>query len=396
MSFDITVAARGGQFPLTGECDPRFAAVAEAFAENFRREDEVGAAVSVMLDGRKVVDLWGGWRDAGQSRPWERDTLVCMMSVAKGVTGICFNMLIDRGLVDPDRPVAQYWPEFAQAGKETLPVRYILDHRAGLPVLTADKLWPGAMFDREAMCRALEIQPPLWPPGEVAAYHVHTQGYLLGEIMRRVTGKTVSGFLRDEIGVPLGVDYHIGGMTDGEQARCAQVMPNMEAKLFAAKDSQPKDSLQGLAFAQNPDEPWPVTLNAPIWRTAEIASGNGHGNARAVARLYGAIARGGELDGVRLMTPAGLERMITMQHHMTERLQNRPYRQALGILLNTPEAVYMGPNPRAFGHHGIGGSIGMGDPDARIGFSYCCNKMHAVGDNGPRARRLIDALYASL
>ncbi len=395
MDFDETLTAQGSDYRLQGFYDPRFAAVCEAFAENYATEDEFGSAVSVMLDGEVVADLWGGWRDEQRSVPWQHDTIVCMMSVAKGITGISFNMLIDRGLVDPDRPVADYWPEFAQAGKETLPVRYILDHRAALPVLKPDRLWPGAMYDREAICAALAAQPPLWEPGTTAAYHVHTQGYLLGEIMRRVTGKTVSGFLHDEIAVPLGVDYHIGGMADSDQARCAQVMPNMNAKLFAAKDTQPADTLQGLAFAQNPDEPWPVTLNSRIWRTAEIASGNGHGNARGVARLYGTLARGGALDGVRLLSPGGIERMITEQHNQTEILQNRPYHQALGVLLNTPEAVFMGPNPRSFGHHGIGGSIGFGDPDAKIGFSYCCNRMHAVGDNGPRARRLIEAVYAS-
>ncbi len=396
MEFASTVAARGHQFPLQGSFDPAFVKVAEAFAENFKVDDEVGSAVSVVQDGKAVVDLWGGWRDAGHSLPWQRDTIVCMMSVAKGVTGICFNMLIDRGLVEIDAPVARYWPEFAQAGKEGVLVRHILDHTAGLPVLTTNKLWPGAMFDREAMCNALAMQAPLWEPGKVAAYHVHTQGYLLGEIMRRVTGKTVSAFLRDEVAGPLGLDYYIGNMPQSAQDRCAQVMPNLEARLFAAKDVESPDSLRGLAFLQNPAEPWPVTLNSRIWREAEVASGNGHGNARAVARLYGALARGGEIDGVRLMSSASIEQMITEQHNMRELLQERPYHQALGILLNSPGAVFMGPNPRAFGHHGIGGSIGMADPDAGIGFSYSINRMHAVGDNGPRARRLIEAVFESL
>ncbi len=152
--------------------------------------------------------------------------------------------------------------------------------------------------------------------------------------------------------------------------------------------------LRPLAFRQNPIEPWHVTLNSAVWKSAEIASGNGHGNGRGVARIYGCLANGGELDGVRLMSKAGIEAMITEQHNQTELMQERPYHQALGVLLNTPAAVYMGPNPRAFGHHGIGGSIGFADPDARIGFGYAVNKMHAVGDNGPRARRLIDALFS--
>jgi CubicO group peptidase (beta-lactamase class C family) len=170
-------------------------------------------------------------------------------------------------------------------------------------------------------------------------------------------------------------------------------MPNMEAKLFAAKDGPDQTSLRALAFKQNPNEPWAATMNRREWRTVEVASGSGHGNARGVARIYGALGNGGSLDGVAIMSRRQIEAMITEQHHQTEALQDRPYHQALGLLLNTPEAVYMGPNMRSFGHHGIGGSIGCCDPDARMGFSYACNKMHAVGTNGPRAARLIDAFY---
>ena len=386
--------SRGRATPLNGMLEPQFEPVLAAFQENYRMEDEVGSAVSVVLDGRTVVDVWGGWRDGARQREWQRDTLVCMMSVSKGITGLAFNMLVDRGLVDVNAPVARYWPEFAQNGKETLPVRFILDHRAGLPYI-AEPLWPGAIYDHKAQCDALARQAPLWEPGTVAAYHIHTQGFLLGEIVRRVTGKTIGRFIREELAGPLDADFHLGNMSARDQARVAEVMPNMEARLFAAKEVE-KDTLRSKAFVQNPAEPWPVTLNSKIWREAEIASGNGHGNARGVARIYGAFARGGGLDGARLSSHASIEAMITEQHNITELMQDRPYHQALGVLLNTPEAVYMGPNPRAFGHHGIGGSLGFADPDARIGFAYACNKMHAVGTNGPRAARLIKALYASL
>ena len=398
-----TVDARGSSFPLHGQYDARYRPVVEAFAENYREEDETGSSVSVIVDGKTVVDIWGGYRDGARTRPWDRETTVCMMSVAKGVTGICFNMLVDRGLVDLDAPVAAYWPEFAQNKKGAIPVRWILDHRAAIPVLTTNTLWPGAMFDREAYVVALAEQEPLWAPGTQAAYHVHNQGFLLGEIMRRVTGRTIGPFLRSEVAGPLHAEYYIGGMTAEEQSHVAEVMPNMGARLFAAKEvALPEgqdgvwtgEMLRPLAFRQNPDEPWYDTLNAPNWREVEIASGSGHGNARGVARIYGAVARGGEMDGVHLMSQGSIEQMITEQHNQIELLQERPYHQALGVLLNTAGAVYMGPNPRAFGHHGIGGSIGFGDPDARIGFSYAVNKMHAVGDNGPRARRLIDALYS--
>jgi CubicO group peptidase (beta-lactamase class C family) len=394
LELGTRIEARGATYRLAGSYEPEYRPVVDAFIENFRIEDEVGAACSVVLDGRTVVDVWGGWRDRAMRVPWDAPTTVCMMSVAKGITAICFNMLIDRGLVDPNARVVEYWPEYGQNGKEKTLVRHFLDHTAAVPVLTTNPLWPGAMFDREAMVEALEQQEPLWEIGTKAAYHVHHQGFLLGEIMRRVCGKTVGPFLREEVSTPLHAEYYIGGMTAQEQARVAEVMPNMDAKLFAAKDASDQTSLRALAFKQNPAEPWVVTLNKPDWRTVEIASGSGHGNARGVARIYGALGAGGSLDGVKIMSRRQIEAMITEQHHQTEALQDRPYHQALGLLLNTPEAVYMGPNMRSFGHHGIGGSIGFCDPDAGMGFSYACNKMHAVGTNGPRAARLIDAFYS--
>lgn len=394
VELERVVEIDGISVPLRGEYDERFSGVVDAFVENFEREDELGSAVSVVAEGRTVIDVWGGWRDDQRTQPWERNTIVCMMSVAKGVSAIAFNMLLDRGLVDVDAPVAQYWPEFAANGKSELPVRYLLDHRAGLPVLTPDKLWPGAMFDREAMVNALAAQAPLWEPGTVAAYHVHTQGYLLGEVMRRVTGSLMGPFVAAEITGPLGADYHLG-LPESELDRVTDLIPNPGAKLVAAKDVEPEDSLRGLAFAQNPPWPWAQTFNSREFRTMEMPSASGHGNARAVARIYGSLANDG-LDGVRLMSSESVDRMTTMQHDMIELLQERHYRQGLGILLNSPGAVYMGPHPDAFGHHGIGGSIGFADRRESIGFSYSMNKMHAVGTNGPRAARLIDAVYDAL
>jgi CubicO group peptidase (beta-lactamase class C family) len=394
VELSIKLDARGASYPLNGSYEPGFKPVVDAFIENFTIEDEVGAACSIVLNGKTVVDIFGGWRDGAMTTPWDAPTMVCMMSVAKGITAICFNMLVDRGLVDVDEYVVHYWPEYGQNGKEKTRVRHFLDHTAAVPVLTTNQLWPGAMFDREAIVNALEEQEPLWEIGTKAAYHVHHQGFLLGEIMRRVTGKTVGPFLREEVAGPLHAEYYIGGMSEQDQAFVAEVMPNMDAKLFAAKDGADQQSLKALAFKQNPDEPWVVTMNKPEWRTVEVASGSGHGNARGVARIYGALGAGGTLDGVTLMRKETIEAMITEQHNQIEALQERPYHQALGVLLNTPEAVYMGPNMRSFGHHGIGGSIGFCDPDAGVGFSYACNKMHAVGTNGPRAARLIDAFYS--
>lgn len=394
MELDTRIEARGGEYGFAGHYEPAYQPVVDAFLENFRVEEEVGAACSIVLQGRPVVDIWGGWRNSAMDEPWEANTTVCMMSVAKGITAICFNMLIDRGLLHPDEPVVKYWPGYGRNGKEKTLIRHFLDHTAAVPVLTTNPLWPGAMFDREAMIEALEEQEPLWEIGTKAAYHVHHQGFLLGELMRRVTGMTVGPFLRRELSGPLAAEYYIGRMRADEQGTVAEVMPNLKAGLFAAKDGPQQDSLKALAFKQNPLEPWATTMNSAIWKTCEIASGSGHGNARGVARIYGALGQGGELDGIRIMSRSGIEAMIVEQHNQTEQFQERPYHQALGILLNTPEAVYMGPNRRSFGHHGLGGSIGFCDPDVGMGFSYACNKMHAVSTNGPRAARLIDAFYS--
>ncbi|OJU71580.1 MAG: hypothetical protein BGO05_19645 [Rhizobiales bacterium 63-7] len=358
---------------------------------NYEVEEEIGSASALYVDGRKVFDIWAGFRDEAKTKPWGQDTIVCMMSVAKGISGIAFNILIDRGLVDPDAPVAKYWPEFAQNGKEGILVRHVLDHTAGLPVVL-DPLWPGAIYECDTIVAALEKQAPLWEPGTVAAYHIHTQGNILGEIVRRITGKRYVRFIQDELIAPLGLDYRIGNLSEADIARCADLVPTVEGTLFARKDSDP-DSLLAKGFLQHPREPINVTLNSHGWRTAEIASANGHGTARSVAAIYGMVARGGELDGVRIMQPETVRDMLAEQHNQTEQMQQRPYHQGRGILLNTEQSVWMGPNPHAFGHHGFGGSIGMGDPDAKIGFSYACNKMHTRPDNGPRARRIIEAVY---
>jgi CubicO group peptidase (beta-lactamase class C family) len=388
---DPVTAERAGQrYALTGYCAPGFERVLDAFRTNFETEDENGACASVVVGGRTVVDLWGGWRDAACTQAWERDTIVCMMSVAKAVSATCLHMLVDRGLVDLDAPVARYWPEFAQAGKENVLVRHVLDHTAGLPILT-ERLHPGAMFDHRLMVDALARQAPLWEPGTKAGYHVHNQGFLIDEIVRRVDGRTLPQFLRAEITGPLGMDYDFG-LSLADQQRCADFQMATEGTIFAARNGDPAKILSR-AWDQLPD---PLDLNSPQWRAATITSASGHGNARAIARLYAALSLGGQLDGVRLMSPATVDRAITEQHNMVEVMMERPYHQALGFLLTSPPIVWMGPGARSFGHHGVGGSIGLADPDAGVGFAYAMNRMHARVDNGPRAGRLIEAVYQCL
>ncbi len=377
--------------PVSGWCDPRFEQVRDAFISNFgvhAVEPEVGAAVTLYHRGELVVDLWGGYADAARTRAWERDTIVLMMSVAKGIAAMCVHVLVDRGLVDLDAPVATYWPEFAAAGKAELPVRFLLDHRAGLPVV--DGLYRGAIYDQAAMASALAAQAPVWTPGESSGYHVMTYGYLLNELVLRVTGRDLGQFLREELAGPLGADYMIG-LRDDELERCAEFFAAETGTVLNVAEMEP-GSLLARVYDQHPDD-W--SLNDVAWRRSCIPSATGHGTARGVARLYAAFAGDGEIDGVRVISRSGVEAAVAQQHHLPEVVMGRRYHQASGFVLNSPPIVTFGSD-RAFGHHGVGGSIGMGDLGERLGFCYAPNRMHARHDNGPRARGLLRAVYSSL
>jgi len=386
-SVRLEVKAGTREYVIEGGCHPRFAAVLEAMRNNFAAGLEDGACVAVMHAGEPVVDLWGGFVDAAGTRPWQRDTIVNMMSVSKGVTAMCVHLLEDRGLLDVRDPVAKYWPEFAQNGKERLPIRFVLDHRAELPFLTT-RLPRGTAYDLHAMAAAFAAQAPLAEPGHQAAYHVLAQGYILGELIYRVAGESVGALFRREFAKPLGLDYWIG-LPPSEISRCAD--------FIMAPDNRLRDAL---AHPERPDGVFWAELdaeedfNSTRWRTSEIPSANGHGNARAIARLYACMANDGALGGVRIMRAETVKRMTTEQHNLQERFVGRNYHQALGVILNSPPVSWMGPNPRAFGHHGAGGATGFGDPDAKIGFSYAMNRFQS--DPGGSRGKLIEAVYASL
>lgn len=374
---------------LQGDCAPAFERVREALRENFTRDGELGAAVAVYWRGAPVVDLWGGFQDSARQRPWERDTLVCLMSVAKAVTALCVHMLADRGQVDLDAPVARVWPEFAAEGKAAVPVAWVLSHLASVPV--ADAAPRGALFDWEAMTRAIAAQKPLWPPGTVACYHTATQGFILGEIVRRVTGQRIGAFLREQIAGPLGLDYHMG-LTPSEEARCATMVPSAGNVLSAAQSGRASELLTR-GWAQLPLN---EDFNSHRWRTEEVPSVNGHGTARSIARLYAALAAGGTLDGVRLLRSATLAGAWVEQWVGKDVMSGLTLRCALGFYLNCPPDRPMGTSPRAFGHSGAGGAQSFGDPDNQIAFCYAPNRMHGGLDIGPRAARLIDAVYRCL
>lgn len=389
--MDIQAEAPGRQAaPIGGHVAPGFEKVRAAFEANFANGSECGASVCATHAGRIVVDLWGGYADPARTRPWRQDTIVNMMSVAKGAVSVALMQLVEAGEVDLDAPVSRYWPEFAANGKQQIPVRWLLDHRAGLAVLDPN-LDRGAIYDWSRMVAALAAQRPLWAPGSQAGYHILTMGFLVGEIIRRVSGLGPGAYLRRHVTGPLGIDYQIGLLPD-EIARVATFIQATEGTIFDVERTAP-DSLLAKAWKEIPAD---EDFNSAAWRTADIPGANGHGNARAVARLYACLANGGALDGVRILQPATVSVMSGEQHNLTEVIMNRTYHQGLGVLRNSPPIVWMGPNAGAFGHHGVGGAIGFADPEAGIGFSYAMNQMHARLDNGPRAGGLIAALYQCL
>lgn len=382
---------------VQGVCDERFAKVRDAFIQNFADHGEVGAAVAVMVDGRMVVDLWAGHMDAGRTRPWRRDTIVNVYSTTKGMTATCAHRLADQGLLDLDAPVARYWPEFAQSGKEDLPIRYLLSHQAGLPALS--EVMPlGSIYDWSTMTGALARQAPWWEPGAQHGYHALTFGWLVGEVVRRITGKTLGTYFREEIAEPLGLEFHIG-MDERYDSRTAETIPAPLAELQASPLAEIMSDPQSMgykSFMVSPDLVEPDYMNSRKWRAAEIPGANGHCNARALALLYGTLARGGRLDGVSVLSADEIELARTEQANGPDAVTTLPSRIGLGFFLTRPD-VPLGPNPGAFGHAGMGGSVGFADPEGGVGFGYVMNRMKVpTGSVDPRWPGLIDAVYASL
>jgi CubicO group peptidase (beta-lactamase class C family) len=340
-----------------GTVEPGFEAVRATFERGFEK-GELGAAVSAYVDGRRVVDLWGGWADADRTRQWQRDTIACAFSATKGMTATCAHRLIERGLLDLDAPVAAYWPEFAQAGKAEITVRMILSHQSGLPWATAP--YPaGKRFDWPTVTDALARSAPVLEPGSRSEYHGGTFGYLVGEVLRRVDGRSLDTFFQEEVAGPLGADFLFRFGPENDD-RCAEM-------------TGPKDMVGG--------------SNSRGWRAAGDGSATSFTTADGLARVYAALARGGELDGVRVLRPETIDAAI----------QEQPLAHAdgtagdFGLGYQLLWKVFPGLPTRTFGHSGMGGCIGLADPTARLGFGFVMNHM---GSNG--AAHLLGALYRSL
>ena len=377
---------------IHGFCDSRFAAVRDVFERNFAEHGDVGASFAATVEGEFVVDIWAGHADQARTRPWQQDTIVNVYSTTKTMSFLCAFVLADRGLLDFHAKVTDYWPEYGQNGKENTEVRHFMSHSAGVPgfepaFAQAEQLydWPGCIAN-------LERQAPWWEPGAQSGYHAITQGYLIGELVRRIDGRSIGTFFREEIATPLGADFHIG-MDEQDFPRVAEMIPDDPAEgdgPFGGLDPQSTPA-RVFASAQAGTE----HVNTPAWRKAEIPAAGGHGNARAVVRAQTALANDGKAFGVQLIEPATTQLMLQEQTNGPDAVLMMPIRFGLGYAFPS-ELMPMSPNDTAMFWGGAGGSTIVVDQPARVCLSYVMNQMKAaiVGDR--RGGGLGKAFYDSL
>lgn len=379
-----------------GQVEPGFEPVREAFEGNFTERGDVGAAFCLYVGGRPVVDLWGGVADQKTGRPWSEDTLTLVYSTTKGVTAICANLLAQRGQLDLDAPVIEYWPEYGAEGKGATTVRHLLAHRAGLPTIEAH-LSPEQALAWDPAVEALAAQAPMWEPGTRHGYHALTYGWLVGEVIKRATGRTVGQFLAAELAGPLGLDMWIG-LPESEEPRVSRLVAAPPARAsrdeLAALPPERIEQLRAMASptsltsrALNVTDP-PLSFNSRSVHAAELPAANGITTARALARLYAATV--GEVDGVRVLDPATVEAATAEQSAGPDAVLVLDTRFGSGFFLSSPFSPLMGP--RSFGHSGAGGSLAFADPDAGVGFAYVMNQMQQNLSADPRPAALVDAV----
>lgn len=384
---------------IDGFCTSEFARVRDAFADNFAHHNEVGAAVAVWVEGDLVVNLWGGSADAAGTRPWQQDTLASVYSGSKGLASTCIHLLADRGEIDLDAPVARYWPEFGQAGKQNITIAMVLGHRSGVIGPREPMGWQ-QVTDWDAVCARIAAATPWWPPGSAQGYQVVTFGFILGEVVRRVTGRTIGQYLRTEIAEPLGADIHIG-LPSWDHHRCAEMVnkPSVRSLLADNHVNQPPASLD-----EHPMAGWAVSMDfvpddelgvqaLDAWRAAEFPSTNAHVSALGMATFYNALAQ------EKLLTREHMERCRVSQGGfdadvvLGARVADHGW--GLGYMLN--QRGVAGPNTRIFGHGGSGGSFAFVDLEHRIGYAYVMNYFDATKCNAdPRTVALSNEVYSAL
>ena len=371
---------------IAGFAAPRFGAVKDAFAANFAAGLERGARFTLVQAGETVVDLWAGHADRAGERPFDQRTLVPVFSTTKALAALLIARAVDQGKLAYDRPVADVWPPFAQAGKAAVTVEQALSHQAGLCGFP-EPMDPALWFDWDAICAKLAAMAPLWPPGSASGYHPITFGFIAGEIFRRVDGRSMGRALREDLAAPFGLDLWIG-LPDSEFDRVAELQ-----KPGGLPDFGEHNAATEAAFMT----PWasPAGRNQADWRRAEIPSANGHATAEALARLMGALADGGWLDGAEILSPALIAEASRERIRGPDLVLPYVMSWAAGFMRNETETPW-GPSRTSFGHSGWGGSCAFADPAAKLGGAYVMNRQGVVLMGDERPKRLIEAAYAAL
>lgn len=374
---------------IDGTCDAKFDGMKDALSDLIDSGEDLGASVVVTIEGKPVVDIWGGWKDEAKTQPWERDTIVNVWSTTKTMTALCALMLIDRGLIHEDDPVAKHWPEFAANGKENVTVGHLMSHTSGLsawaqPVQLED------IYDWEKSTSMLAAQAPWWEPGTASGYHLITYGHLIGEVVRRVTGKKLGRFFADEVAGPLGADFQIG-TPESDWGRIATLIPPPPTPLPEGIDPE---GVMMKSFTG------PVATNAlmaltPEWRLADIGGANGQSNARGVSRAQAVMTNGGELDGVRLLSQETIDRVFREYSNGPDLVLGVPLRFGLGYCLETSETDYLPSEGIAF-WGGYGGSLIVHDMNRKTSICYMMNKMAPGLIGSPSSRAVCEAAYEAL
>jgi len=375
---------------LQGHVDPRFEPLMDVIEGNLASGAECGLSVTVDVDGRTVVDVYGGFADEARTRPWERDTIVNVWSTTKTVTSLAVLMLADRGLIDLDAPVASYWPDFAANGKEQVLVRHVMSHCSGVSGWNAPFAFTD-MYDLERSTALLAAQAPWWEPGTASGYHALNYGHLLGEIVRRVSGKSLTEFVATEIAGPLDADFQIGAKKS-DWVRCAEIIPPPPLP-FDMSTIDPASVLAKTAAGPAADA---AAANTEGWRRAEVGAANGHGNAASVARVLSAVTLGGATDGVRLLSQETIEHVFREQIHGVDLFLGALIRWGIGYGLPEPASIPSIPEGKICFWGGWGGSVIIMDLDRRTTISYMMNKMQPGIIGSDNANAYISAVYKLL
>ena len=372
---------------MGGFTQDKFAPVRAAFEANLASGADLGACFTATVEGETVVDLWGGWADEAQTRPWAQDTIVNVYSTTKTMTALTALLLADRGDLDFDAPVAKYWPEFAANGKAQVKVSHLMSHAAGLSGWK-EPITLETLYDWDKATSLLAAQAPYWEPGTASGYHALTQGYLVGEVVRRITGRSLGTVFREEIAGPLGADFHIG-LPASEDARVADLIPPPPGG--AIGDGEQSELNRNMS-SNPPINPYDTRTRA--WRAAEIPAAGGHGNARSIAEIHALLANGGVAKGKRIMSEAGCRKALEQQIEGTDLILGAPARFGMGFGL--PGAMIPLPNPNTIFWGGYGGSLVIIDMDARTTFGYAMNKMAGTTTGDTRAFGLASAMWGAL